>query len=133
MALLYPFSVSKEDPYILYRIFNISFGLEVVKKLKKLQSNELFYFETIKDVFYCHGSAACDAGAHDLEAHTHITLSMKEYCEEISVDINVERFISANDPFNHILTNNEWKNALIQSMYEHVLRNMKCTKTCKYV
>ena len=112
--------IDKNDPSALYHIFNIYYGLEIKRKIFEIMANicesNTFdcvcdRFDTATSAFYCWGWKAMEAIDEDSEAT--ITFLMKEHCEEIGLEPEVDSFIAQTKPFEPGLIKDKWLNDLI--------------------
>ena len=113
----------KDDPSILYHIFNIYYALQV-KHCMILMMAEMCLakyglgcdcdrFHMATDAFRCCGRKVMDAIAIDEDIQTEIKMLMKEHCEEIFPQTNVDDFFAVREPFKTSIIKDQWLSDII--------------------
>ena len=124
----------KEDPSILYKVFNIYYGLQV-KRLMLVFMGETCLakygigcdcdrFDSITAAFHCYGHRAMDIIACDEENQAEIRILMKEHFEVIHLEADVDEFLTATKPFNCAGVKDQWLHDIIDTLENMLLQWM---------
>ena len=118
----------KEDISTLNHVFNIYYGLQVKRLMLVLMRESCLSkyglgcdcdrFHSASSAFYCYGHRVMDIIASDEENQAEIILLIREHCEEVRLQMNIDSFMT--EIFKPTAIKDLWLNDIIDVL-ENIL------------